>query len=76
MLRSEVPPSAPVAWSNEWACELAAQALAYLAENFPECGGSEILDSYQDVVHAAAIREDRDAYANALRDFIRAAEGA
>jgi hypothetical protein len=72
MLRSDVPPSAPVAWSDEWTYELAAQALAYLAANFPDCGGLDSLDPYHHAVTEAAIREDRIAYDEALREYMRA----
>lgn len=52
--------------------ERAARAIKYLAENFPECGGHEALDPYQDAVHEAAVREDRGAYEEALREYMRA----
>jgi hypothetical protein len=45
MSRPVMSPSAPVVWSADWAYEKAAQALKYLAENYPECGGSDRLDS-------------------------------
>lgn len=64
--------SPPVLWSQEWAMEKAAQAIRYLAENYPECGGLEALDPYQDAVHEAAVAEDRGAYEEALRAFMRA----
>ncbi len=60
------------AWSNEWAYEKAAQAVHYLAGNYPECGGSEALDPYQEAVHQAAIAEDRGAYEEALRAYMKA----
>jgi hypothetical protein len=47
----------------------AAQAVKYLAEIFPECGGSETLVPYQDAVHEAAVKEDRAAYEEALREI-------
>lgn len=72
MTRSVIPPSAPVAWSDEWAYERAAQALKYLADNYPECSGLDSLDSYHPAVHDAAIREDRVAYEEALREYVRA----
>jgi hypothetical protein len=43
-----------------------------LAQNYPECGGLEALDSYQEAVHEAAIAEDRGAYEEALREYMRA----
>jgi hypothetical protein len=33
--------SPPLVWSQKWANEKAAQAMRYLAENYPECGGLE-----------------------------------
>ena len=64
------PPS--VAWNQEWAMERAAQAVKHLAENFPECGGSAALDPYQAAVHEAAVKEDRAAYEEGLREYMRA----
>lgn len=64
--------SPPVLWPNEWAYEKAAQAMRYLAENYPECGGLEALDTYQEAVHEAAVAEDRGAYEEALREYMRA----
>ncbi len=64
--------SPPALWSQEWAMERAAQAIKYLAENFPECGGFEALDPYHEAVHEAAVKEDRDAYEEALREYMRA----
>lgn len=64
--------SPPVQWSQEWAYEKAAQAMRYLAENYPECGGLATLDPYHDVVHEAAVAEDREAYEEALREYMRA----
>ena len=62
----------PILWSNEWAYEKAAQAMRYLAENYPECGGLEALDTYQEAVHEVAVAEDRGAYEEALREYMRA----
>jgi hypothetical protein len=64
--------SPPLLWSQEWACEKAAQAIRYLAQNYPECGGLEALDAYQEAVHEAAIAVDRGAYEEALREYMRA----
>jgi hypothetical protein len=64
--------SPPVLWSNEWAYEKAAQAMRYLAENYPECGGLEALDGYQEAVHEAAVAEDWGAYEEALRAYMKA----
>ena len=60
------------ALSSAWAYEKAAQAMRYLAETYPECGGLEALDPYQEAVHQAAIAEDRSAYEEALREYMRA----
>jgi hypothetical protein len=46
--------------------------MRYLADNYPECAGSEALDPYQDAVHEAAIRGDRADYEEALREYMRA----
>jgi hypothetical protein len=64
--------SASVLWSQEWAYEKPAQAMRYLAENYPECGDLEALDGYQEPVHEAAVAEDRGAYQEALRELMRA----
>jgi hypothetical protein len=59
-------------WSQEWAMQKAAHAMRYLAENYPECGGLEALDGYQEAVHEAAVAEDRAEYEEALREYMRA----
>jgi hypothetical protein len=61
-----------VLWSLAWALQKAAQAIHYLAHNYPECGGLEALDSYHDAVREAAIAKDRGAYQEALREYMRA----
>ena len=68
--------SPPVLWSQESAHEKAVQAVRYLAENYPECGGTEALDPYRDAVHEAAIREDWAGYMDALRNYMRAGRSA
>jgi hypothetical protein len=60
------------AWGTEWAYGMAAKAIRYLAENYPECGGAEALDPYRDAVHEAAVAEDRGAYEEALREYMKA----
>jgi hypothetical protein len=40
--------SPPVLWSQNSAYERAVQAVRYLAENYPECGGVEAQDPYHD----------------------------
>jgi hypothetical protein len=67
-VRLEPPP----AWDQGWALQRAALAVGYLAHNYPECGGLEALDSYQEAVHGAAIAEDAEAYEEALRAYMRA----
>jgi hypothetical protein len=57
---------------TEWAAERAAEALRYLAANYPECSGSEALHTHQDAAHEAAIAGDREAYLEALRGYMRA----
>ncbi len=57
---------------SESAYESAVQAVRYLAESNPECGGSEALDPYHDAVTEAATREDWDGYVDALRNYMRA----
>ena len=68
--------SPPVLWSLKSAYERAVQAVRYLAENYPECGGIESLDPYHDAVHEAAVREDWDGYEDALRNYMRAGRSA
>ncbi len=67
--------SAP-AWDTEWAAERAAEAIRFLAEQYPECGGWEELHPHQDAAHAAAVAGDREAYLQALRRYMRAGRGA
>lgn len=69
-MKTTTPPV--LLWSQEWAYEKAALAMRYLAQNYPECGGLEALDAYQEAVHEAAIAEDRAAYEEALRGYMRA----
>ena len=61
-----------VLWSQKLADERAGQAVRYLAENYPECGGIGALGPYQDAVNEAAAREDWDGYEEALRNYMRA----
>ena len=64
--------SPPVLWSQRPADERAGQAVRYLAENYPECGGTEVLGPYYDAMHEAAAREVWDGYEDALRNYMRA----
>jgi hypothetical protein len=60
-------------WDTEWAAEKAAEALRYLGRNFPEClENLRILDEHEMAAHEAAMRGDRGAYLEALRDYCRA----
>ena len=61
-----------MAWDTEWAGEKASAAMRYLADFYPECGGSEILHPFQDAAHEAAVNGDREAYLEALRAYMRA----
>ena len=60
------------AWSAEWAREVTLKCVRFLAENFPECGGSSALDQYRAEIEAAARGEDTGAYESALRRFAKA----
>jgi hypothetical protein len=60
-------------WNTEWAAEKAADALRYLGRNYPEClENLRILDEHEMAAHEAAMRGDRGAYLEALRDYCRA----
>jgi hypothetical protein len=59
-------------WDVEWAAERASEALHYLARNYPECAASAALREHEEAAHEAAIRGDRDAYLEALRDYCKA----
>ena len=65
-MSNTTPP--PTLCSQESACAKAAQAIRYLADNYPECAGLEAQDPYQKAVHEAAEREVRGAYEDALRE--------
>jgi hypothetical protein len=60
------------AWGVEWATEKAREALHYLARNYPECAASAVLREHEEAAHEAAMRGDRDAYLEALRDHCKA----
>jgi hypothetical protein len=57
-------------WDTEWALNLASRAVYYLAQNYPE--GVDAADPYQAAVNEAAAKGDREAYAKALREYVRA----
>jgi hypothetical protein len=56
-------------WDTEWAAE----ALRYLGRNYPDSlENLRALDEHEEAANAAAMRGDRDAYVEALRDYCRA----
>jgi hypothetical protein len=60
-------------WNCEWAAKKASEALRYLGRNYPEClENLRILDEAETAAHEAAMRGDRGAYLEALRDYCRA----
>jgi hypothetical protein len=61
----------PEALDVEWCAERASEALAYLADFYPECAASEALHPFQDAAHEAAVSGDREAYLAALRSYMR-----
>lgn len=61
-----------MAWDIEWAAERAAEAMRYLTEHYPECSAAPKLHAYQEAAHEAATVEDRGAYLEALRGYMRA----
>jgi Arc/MetJ family transcription regulator len=46
--------------------------MRYLERHYPECSGAPELHAYQQAAHEAAVAGDRDAYEEALRDYMRA----
>jgi hypothetical protein len=61
-----------MAWDTSWAADRASEAMAYLAKNYPECGGTPELHPHQEAAHEVVIVEDRDGYLEALRSYMRA----
>jgi hypothetical protein len=55
----------------EWYAERAGEALAYLAERYPESAGSPELHPHQDAAHKAAVAGEREGYLEALRSYMR-----
>ena len=60
------------AWDTTWAAERASEAMRYLATNYPESSGAPELHAHQEDAHEAAVAEDRDAFLEALRAYMRA----
>jgi hypothetical protein len=64
-------------WDTEWAAEKAAEALRYLGRNYPEClENLRVLDEAEMAAYEAAMRGDREAYLEALRDYMKAGRNA
>jgi hypothetical protein len=60
-------------WDTERAAEKAAEALRYIGRNYPEClENLRVLDEHETAANEAAMRGDRGAYLEALRDYCRA----
>ncbi|CAA9400075.1 MAG: hypothetical protein AVDCRST_MAG01-01-957 [uncultured Rubrobacteraceae bacterium] len=59
-------------WDTAWAGERASEALAYLAQHYPEASASPELHPHQDAAHDAAAAEDEGRYLEALRGYMRA----
>jgi hypothetical protein len=60
-----------MAWDTSWAAERAAEAMRYLASNYPERSGALELHPHQEAAQEATIVEDRDGYLEALRGYMR-----
>ncbi len=71
---SENNPMQGAPWDLEWAAERAAGAMRYLADYCPASAGAAELHPRQDAAHAAAVEGDRDAYLDALRDYVRSGQ--
>ena len=63
-------------WDTEWASRRAQEALKWLANNYPECAGSDALTPYEDAAYAAARENDRERYLEALRGYMKAGRAA
>jgi hypothetical protein len=55
----------------EWAAEHASSTMRYLAEHYPECSAAPELHAYQETAHEAAVAGDREAFLEALRQYMR-----
>jgi hypothetical protein len=72
-LAGELLPDSPGgAWDEEHAAKLAAEALNWLAEWFPECSGTPALRTPTEAADAAAAAGEHARYREALRSFCRA----
>ena len=59
-------------WPVEWAVGRAAEAIRGLGRNYPEYAASEALRPHEEAANAAAMADDKDAYIEALRAYMRA----
>jgi hypothetical protein len=72
-LAGELLPDSPgAAWDEEHAAKLAADALRWLAEWYPECSGAPALVAPTEAADAAAVAGERVRYREALRSLCRA----
>ena len=72
-LAGELLPDSPgAAWDEEHAARLAADALRWLAEWFPECSGARALNEPTEAADAAATAGQHARYREALRSLCRA----
>jgi hypothetical protein len=72
-LAGELLPDSPGAvWDEEHATKLAADALRWLAEWFPECSGALALNAPTEAADAAAVGGERVRYREAMRSLCRA----
>ena len=72
-LAGELLPESPgAAWDEEHAAKLAADALNWLAEWFPECSGSLALNALTEAADAAGVAGEHARYREALRRYCRA----
>lgn len=72
-LAGELLPDSPgAAWDEEHVAKLAADALNWLAEWFPECTGTPALNGPTEAADAAAAAGKRARYREALRSLCRA----
>ena len=62
----------PDAFTDEWASEMARAALLYLAQRYVAGADLSVLESWEDLVTAAAVDGDAHAYREAMRGYVRA----